>query len=533
MTHSRRTNDRRRRVLYSTHQADNSPTTAASRRQAERLREARRPTAAYGIRVQRRLRGRWFSLVPVRRRAMVTVCSVLFGLAALLCLAHYAAITWPSIAYRPEIARPLRLDRSDSFGQYMTCAMLAGCAGASLMIYQLRRYRIDDYQGRYRLWRLVLVILGLSSFNALVSMIDWLGAIMEVGFGQRVALTGGDWIRLVVGIGGAILWLRLIAEMRRCRFALGTLIASGLFFAAPEAARWNILPTDSVPTWILVTSAPLLAATTLMVSLGSYLRMLYREVREIEDSESLVERMQKIKLRLFTRDEDDYDEQEDESDEDESDVYAEDEEPSRKRRWWRRRKRTAVADEADDESDEEAYEEEEEEYEEDEVAEQEEEQDARPRRRWFGLRKAKAQSQEDDAVGDDDEEEPEASEEAETPKKKKRRFSLRLKPPKPASEDEGESEPDASQDDADGEEEPSGKKRRGLGGWLRSKKSAAPSESEDEVTFEEVGEPAASRTSPSEDDEEEINPDEIDWSKMSKSERRRLRKKLKRQGKAA
>ena len=64
MQQGRRTNDRRRRVLYSAHQADHEPSSAASRRHAEKLREARCPQMAYGSRVHRRIRGRWFSLVP-------------------------------------------------------------------------------------------------------------------------------------------------------------------------------------------------------------------------------------------------------------------------------------------------------------------------------------------------------------------------------------------------------------------------------------------------------------------------------------
>ncbi|MEM9825439.1 MAG: hypothetical protein AAF958_02560, partial [Planctomycetota bacterium] len=64
---TRRAIDRRRRVLYSTCQADPSAVTS---RQAERLRQARKPVAAYGDRVQRRLNGRWYSLVPASRKSM-------------------------------------------------------------------------------------------------------------------------------------------------------------------------------------------------------------------------------------------------------------------------------------------------------------------------------------------------------------------------------------------------------------------------------------------------------------------------------
>ncbi len=513
MTNGRRHSDRRRRVLYTTHQAESTPSTAASRRAAERLREARRPTAAYGVRVKRRLHGRWFSLVPVRRRTLITIVCVLFGLSGLLCLGHYAAVAWPSIAYRPEIARPLRLDRPDSFGRWMICALLAGASGISLMIYQLRRYRIDDYQGRYRLWRLVLVVLMLASLNALVSIIDWGGAVLEAGLGKRAALSGSDWIRLVVTIGGAILGLRLVAEMRRSRLALGTLLAACAILAIPEAAKWNVLKVESLGLWTLVTSAPLLAFTTLFVSLGSYLRMLYREVRQIDDGDSLAERMQRLKLRVFSRQEEEEDEPEEEQDD------------RPKRRWWNRRDRERDAE----------LEEEEEEYEEEEVEEEPEssttddDQPARPRRRWFGLRRAKSdESEQAEEEVEEDSQQAVEEEQPEKPKRKKRRFSLRLDPAAAAKP-----EPDEAESEEEDESPSEPKRRRGLGGWLRNKKKPSDEEPAQDDPQPAKPQQQPSQPSPAADSEEEINPDEIDWSSLSKSERRRLRKKLKRQGRAA
>jgi hypothetical protein len=53
--------------------------------------------------------------------------------------------------------------------------------------------------------------------------------------------------------------------------------------------------------WMLVTSAPLLGVTTLFVSLGVYLRMLYREVRRIEDHASWSERLRNLSQNWRSR----------------------------------------------------------------------------------------------------------------------------------------------------------------------------------------------------------------------------------------
>jgi hypothetical protein len=292
MSHGREVHDRRRRVLYSAHQAEQTP--AASRRESERLRKARRPPAGYGARVQRRLQGRWFSLVPIRRRTLILVAGLITLLTLLLCGAHYAAVAWPSIAHRPEIARPLRLDRPDSFGRWFTSALLIVSTGASLLIYQLRRYRLDDYHGRYRLWRLVILVFLLAGINSVVALIDWGGALLDAGFGQRVALSGSDWIRLILSLSGAVLALRLAVEVHRSRFALISMLVAFGLLAIPEAVNWNVLKVESLAIWVLVTSAPLLACTALLIALGGYLRSLYREVLKIGEPESVREKFQQL-----------------------------------------------------------------------------------------------------------------------------------------------------------------------------------------------------------------------------------------------
>ena len=523
MSYGRRTTDRRRRVLYSSHHAENEPSTAASRRAALKLREARRPSAAYGSRVHRRLRGRWFSLVPVRRRALIAWTATVGLVTLLLCFAHYASVTWPSIAYRPEIARALRLDRPDSFGRWFTCVLLAGCAGISLLIYQLRRHKNDDYRGHYRLWRLMLVILLLASIDALASLVDWGGALVDAGFGKRVALSGNDWIRIGLSIGGAVLALRLTVEVRRSRWALLTMVIACVVLAFPVAARWNLFEVDTIGRWTLVTSAPLMVSALLFVSLGGYLRMLFREVRNIEDSRSVSDRLGELRLRLFAGS--------DESElppalkgstaaprENRKEDQVNDRESPPKSGWFGRGGRDDAESAGRSEKT---------------VAREtvSEESEAPPKKKrgWFASRKT---SSKDASLNDD------AAEKSDSKPTKRSRFSLRLRPTAETSETTKQADQNAqasqtSDDRETGEAKP--KKRFGLGGWMKGKKPVDTG-SEDTADEPANASEASSRQQQSysaSQEDEEIDVDSIDWDSMSKSERRRLRKKLKRQGRAA
>ena len=544
MSYGRRTADRRRRVLYTTQQADATAGTAVSRREAQRLREARRPTARYGERVHRRLQGRWFSLVPVRRRTLLTVASGLIFLAVMLCCLHYLAVAWPAVANQPDIARPLRLDRADSFGNWVTSVMLAATAGASLLIYQLRRYRIDDYQGHYRLWRLMLIAAVLANINHLTSLVDWLGAILDATVGRRVALSGEQWVDILLTLGGAVLAVRLMVEIRHCRAALAAMLITCVFLAVAVAARWDVFATNTLWRWLAVTTAPLLACTTLLIALGIYLRVLYRDVRQIEDMHSLKQRLLMLRPQWFQHPRHLWGRPKAELSRDRN--VSTDPAPEKTPKT-----EPAVADASAAES-------------EPTLGAVE----AKAKRRWWGRGKSKRDGGEDDSELDREKSDAETS--AEPAKKKRRRFSLRRSASNaetagmkndPADETRSPDSGFASDDASDGnaaEEVAAGRKRRFGFGWRRDKSAKTPggptadhdaepaehvAEAPDRDAGNRSAKSAPAATAParaatqdqdaSDTSWDEADPDDIDWSSMSKAERRRVRKQLKRQDRAA
>ena len=526
MQSGRRNNDRRRRVLYSAHQADHEPASAASRRAAEKLREARCPQMAYGSRVHRRIRGRWFSLVPIRLRSMLLVTISLTLLAALLCVAHYLSVAWTPLSSRPQIARPLRLDRPDSFGRWFIVAMLTVTAGISLMTYQLRRYRNDDFGGHYRLWRVVILVSALASVNALVSLVDWGGAIVDAGFGKRVALAGSDWVRLLVTLGGAVLALRMVAELWHCRTALILMLTGCILFVIPEAVQWNILKIDSAVYWTVATTAPLLGCTTLLIGMLTYLRMLYREVKQVEVV-SVMDRLRQFKGNLFRQEED----------LDGGSSSRETDSPvpkSEKRRWWqsksksklepqpptpstatsrpkpvsrRKPEKTSTASQTAAK---------------DHVETVESSKNGETKRRWLGFRKPKSPATKTKSPADDKHHAQESLVTTSATKSKKR--------DKHAGKTPGESGVTESQPE-----------RKSFMKWRRKKSpdSTPPieqTESTQATPPKHVSKPVNQTTDKqiqNQSSEEELDNDTIDWKSMSKAQRRRLRKQMKRQNRAA
>ncbi len=280
--------DRRRLVIYSQRMSQ-QPVEGQGRPKAGDSRQAggKSKTAGYNSRVHRRLRARWYGLVPVRRRTMLA-CGGALGLVVLvLAVAHWAAFWWSPLAMRPALARPLRLDRPDSFGTWLSALLLAVTAGASLLVYQLRRHRADDYHGHYRLWRISILVCMLASVDCVTHLVSWLGGGLDVLLAEREVLAGADWVRLLLVVGGAAFGIRMTAEVARDRSAAVCMMLSLGLYALPIAARWNFfrLEPAAAATWLPIVL--LVARGMMLLAVVSYLRMLYRQVRRLEHQQTV------------------------------------------------------------------------------------------------------------------------------------------------------------------------------------------------------------------------------------------------------
>jgi hypothetical protein len=594
---------RRRRVIYQTGR-EHTTETAAERRAAEKLREARRPAANYGSHVNRRLRGRWFSLVPVRRRTLAACGAVILGSAMLLAMMHWLAVSWAPLSTNAELARPLRLDRPDSLGNWAKTFFLAAASGTALLVYQLRRYKVDDYKGHYRLWRPVIVLLGVMSLDSVCDLVPWLGAMIDALLGRRMAFSGADWIRIVMTVGGGALALRLVAEVWRSKLSLCMMLAAIVGFALPMSARWNLLDANTVTGWLTVTTSPLLAAAALWISIGSYLRMLFREVRGLDHAAAVAEAMSvekpkvkksvgepevtderrgwfsrrsagqvegqgskprstpvskstralpkdapessaqvALKERTSSRDSEDVTTDAKVSG---SDVKA----GATKRRW----KLPFIGNRADKAGPEQKASETTKEpakakptvsASDEKRSAATTKEDPKPKRRWLGLRSAavaaKNDAQDDKSVAASKvvtkptEPKPEA-----TTKAKGSWFSWGRSKEKPEGSERAEqskptpvtaskvSTPAPKATEAESKPE-----RKGLGGWLRRDGASPPSAAKPPSDKPVVSAKPSNATNEDDDEEGDIDDDSVDWSAMNKSERRRMRKEIKRGGKAA
>ena len=217
------------------------------------------------------------ALIPRRRWTLAVI--LLAGLAVIAALeAAYGNLRLRPEALWPCACRSLDLRARGELAACFSTVLLAGAAIQSLLIYRLRRHRLDDYRGRYRLW-------------------TWL-PLVWIGMGLGVATHAGDdlaellarlcgsepWPATALGtalvLGGAWLLIgaRLAVEIRRSRTSLAFLvIATGGYLVANLVGSGLVAPTSEVLQVMTASSAGMVGYLATFLAVATYSRHVFLE----------------------------------------------------------------------------------------------------------------------------------------------------------------------------------------------------------------------------------------------------------------
>ncbi len=161
-----------------------------------------RPRETYTAQARRDEQPRLTDLVPTRRRVLAlwyAAGAALVGLIEFL----YTRLDWFSQQLAPAVPRVLDLAERGSLAAWCSSAWLSITALVSILLYSLRRHRIDDYRARYRVWIwaalawLALAINQTAPWDELVRELALRGAarigLCKVGCGRRPARAWRCW----------------------------------------------------------------------------------------------------------------------------------------------------------------------------------------------------------------------------------------------------------------------------------------------------------------------------------------------------
>jgi hypothetical protein len=195
-------------------------------------------------------------LVPRKYRAIALVVTLAIGVGVLAELAAHQASRWSEkipVISADEITTTL----ADRTVAWTSAALLLLIVGYTRLIYSLRRHRVDDYRGRYRVWRTAGWAAGFVSFATITGAHTMAATVLGHLTGWSWLPNSSGWWLVPATLLGGWLMVKLSYDAAECRTALfAYVLAIGCFALAAAAsvgfspawlADWTTTPGRLLP----------------------------------------------------------------------------------------------------------------------------------------------------------------------------------------------------------------------------------------------------------------------------------------------
>jgi hypothetical protein len=165
----------------------------------------------------------------------------------------------------------LAVSQSGSLVRWFSSLMFLLAAGGSILIYSVRRHKVDDYRGRYRLWLWCALAWMVMSIDATANLHQPFSYAMTALTGWSLSGAPVSWWIGVWGTILAILIVRLVFETRECRSAMFAVLAVATLWIAALAIELGWLPSGG-QSILVAAGCRAVGQLTLLLSIGLYAR---------------------------------------------------------------------------------------------------------------------------------------------------------------------------------------------------------------------------------------------------------------------
>jgi hypothetical protein len=216
LRHGSLRDDRRRRSLLEDAAAGPEPGNSGKSRPASHDAET------YTARARSECHARWSDFIPLRNWSMAGLLAIGLVVAGILEAGYYFAVR--TTVWSTGGIAAIDLAQNGSIAAWWSTLVTLSCAVLALFIYSVRRYRLDDYRGRYRVWLgggALWTLMSLDGIADLKSAIRTVGVELSghTGPGNGMVWWFAPWSLSVAWFG-----LRTLIDVRGCRTAMVSLV---------------------------------------------------------------------------------------------------------------------------------------------------------------------------------------------------------------------------------------------------------------------------------------------------------------------
>jgi hypothetical protein len=170
------------------------------------------------------------------------------------------------------------LAASGNVAEWFSSVLLLAAAGLGILTSLIRRHRVDDYRGRYRMWYWVVPLLFAASLNQVSDLSTSLRTAVLVLAG----VPGYPDAELIwtasLTVVAAVVGIRLALEMRACRLSVVSLAVALASYVAVGAIELNWMLAGEGPFRVMAVGGLRLAANiSLFLAMCLYARHVFRD----------------------------------------------------------------------------------------------------------------------------------------------------------------------------------------------------------------------------------------------------------------
>ena len=232
----------------------------------------------YSQAVRRACQQRLVQLIPVRRSSLMLVIVGAWTIWATLLLAHYYVHVKPvSSGGVTPVAYLVHLRSTHGIAHWLGGQLWMLTALASLMIFQLRKHKLDDYRAKYRVWGFLAVAALISSLDASSSGLYLFGKSIDAWALREVGYSGWSVVLATFATLVGMLGLRLCSEIKTAPMSLTFWLTGLVSWAISALIGTGLMKTPWSPTTtdMVVGGAWLGGILSVFLAAGIYLRHIY------------------------------------------------------------------------------------------------------------------------------------------------------------------------------------------------------------------------------------------------------------------
>jgi hypothetical protein len=201
----------------------------------------------------------------VPRRYSTIALVGLFGAAATAMTAalHYFALPI-AVSRGMNSSAAFDLSARGNLTEWLAAVVLFMASGFCILTYSIRRHRIDDYRGRYRIWLGASLACLVLSANSVTGLHGVLSDVLIRATGWSALRDGAVWWMALAGLPLAWVYVRVLLDIRECRIAAALLAGAAVCYGVSVASFLGYSPAVETQIQPIIIAAPLLLGLWLL-----------------------------------------------------------------------------------------------------------------------------------------------------------------------------------------------------------------------------------------------------------------------------